>query len=49
MDGSNPVVLLKSDDQLEAVTIDLETKKLYFSVQYPKPQVCEFCILYLNK
>lgn len=39
MDGTNPIVLYKADKVLVALTLDLDTSKLYFSSQYPKPQI----------
>lgn len=35
MNGSNPVILLADIERPEAITIDLNTKLLYFSAQYP--------------
>lgn len=35
MNGSNPIILLEDIERPEAITIDLYTKLLYFSVQYP--------------
>lgn len=35
MDGSNPLVLIDDVDRLDALTIDIEKKKLYFSTRYP--------------
>jgi low density lipoprotein-related protein 2 len=35
MNGSNPIILLDDIERPEAITIDLYTKLLYFSAQYP--------------
>jgi len=36
MDGSNPMILVDKDiDRPEAITVDVENKKLYFSNQFP--------------
>jgi low density lipoprotein-related protein 2 len=35
MNGSNPVILHDDIERPEAITIDLNTKLLYFSAQYP--------------
>ncbi|XP_024940882.1 low-density lipoprotein receptor-related protein 2 isoform X2 [Cephus cinctus] len=35
MDGSNPLVLLESNERLEAITIDIPSKLIYYSTQYP--------------
>ncbi|CAH1397949.1 unnamed protein product [Nezara viridula] len=35
MDGSNPIILLKNLERPLAITIDLETKLLYYSTEYP--------------
>jgi low density lipoprotein-related protein 2 len=33
--GSNPIILADDIERPEAITIDLNTKLLYFSAQYP--------------
>jgi low density lipoprotein-related protein 2 len=35
MNGSNPIILVDDIERPEAITIDLNTKLLYFSAQYP--------------
>jgi low density lipoprotein-related protein 2 len=35
MDGSNPIVLVEYEQWLEAITIDVTNKILYFSTQHP--------------
>jgi low density lipoprotein-related protein 2 len=35
MNGSNPIILLEDIERPEAITIDLDSKLLYFSAQYP--------------
>ena len=35
MNGSNPIILLADIERPEAIAIDLNTKLLYFSAQYP--------------
>lgn len=40
MDGTNSIVLIKDVERPETITIDLETKMLYFSSQHP-PAVIE--------
>ncbi|XP_073976140.1 low-density lipoprotein receptor-related protein megalin isoform X3 [Rhodnius prolixus] len=35
MDGTNPVILLRKVERPVAITIDLDTKTLYYSTEYP--------------
>lgn len=35
MDGSNPMILTESEQWLEAITIDIPNKMLYYSTQHP--------------
>ncbi|KAJ8943773.1 hypothetical protein NQ318_011985, partial [Aromia moschata] len=35
MDGSNPIILVEDIERPEAITIDIDSKTLYFSTQFP--------------
>lgn len=35
MDGTMPVVLVENKDVPQAIAIDLDTKRIYYSTQYP--------------
>lgn len=35
MDGTNSIILVESEQWLEAITIDISNKMLYFSTQHP--------------
>jgi low density lipoprotein-related protein 2 len=45
MNGSNPIILLDDIERPEAITIDVSTKLLYFSAQYPSFVSFVFVIL----
>lgn len=48
MNGSSSIVLVKNGDVPQAITIDLYSKKIYYSTQYPS-FVSTWLFLYFKK